>query len=83
MGLSQAGLAERIDTSTTFIGNIEIKKRFPSPKNLDRIAAALGVRPADLFSEEEAPEKLNQLAARQRHKARIEKAVLKAIDKTF
>jgi len=52
LGLSQAALAEKINSSTTFIGNIEIGKRFPSSKNLDLLVKALGVRPADLFAEE-------------------------------
>jgi len=35
LGISQAELAERMNCSLTLIGNIEIKKRFPSSKNLD------------------------------------------------
>jgi hypothetical protein len=38
------------------IPEIEIKKRFPSSKNLVRIAEALGVKPANLFAEEDEPE---------------------------
>jgi transcriptional regulator with XRE-family HTH domain len=83
LGLSQAALAERINCSTTLIGNIEIQKRFPSSKNLDRIAEALGVTPADLFAEGETPAAVSRFAARQQWKSRLEQAVLQAIDQAF
>jgi transcriptional regulator with XRE-family HTH domain len=47
--ISQTTLAARAGCSTTFIGNIEIKKCFPSPENIDRIARALDVKQSDLF----------------------------------
>ena len=50
LGLSQARLAEKVDTSTHYIGMIETKNNFPSPEMLERIAAALGVDTIDLFS---------------------------------
>jgi transcriptional regulator with XRE-family HTH domain len=83
LGLSQAALAERINSSTTLIGNIEIKKRFPSSKNLDRIALALGVKPADLFAEEDESEAHARFAARQERKTELEKTILEAIAKAF
>jgi transcriptional regulator with XRE-family HTH domain len=52
LGLSQARLAERVDTSTHYIGMIEIKKNFPSPEMLERIASSLGIDTLDLFSSE-------------------------------
>jgi len=51
-GFSQEILAEKALTSTTHIGMIEIGKKFPSPKMLERIAEALGVDTAELFSTE-------------------------------
>jgi transcriptional regulator with XRE-family HTH domain len=83
LGLSQAALAEKIDTSTTFIGNIEICKRFPSPKNLDLLAKALGVKPAALFADENEPEALIRYAARQKRKTQLEKDILEAISRAF
>jgi transcriptional regulator with XRE-family HTH domain len=83
LGLSQAALAEKINSSTTFIGNIEICKRFPSSKNLDLLVNALGVKPADLFAEEEEPEASVRYAAKQNRKAQLEKEVLEAISKAF
>ncbi|MDR0598810.1 MAG: helix-turn-helix domain-containing protein [Treponema sp.] len=50
LGLSQAKLAEKVDTSTHYIGMIETKNNFPSPEMLERIAAALGIDAIDLFS---------------------------------
>ena len=52
MGLSQAKLAEKVETSTHYIGMIETKNNFPSPEMLERIAAALGIDTIDLFSAE-------------------------------
>ena len=52
LGLSQAKLADKADTSTHYIGMIETKNNFPSPEMLERIAAALGIDTLDLFSAE-------------------------------
>jgi len=83
LGISQAGLAERINCSTTLIGNIEIKRRFPSPKNLDLIAKALGVKPADLFTEEDEPEQLSLLAVRQEQKEQLKREVIESIERVL
>ena len=59
MGLSQAKLAEKVDTSTHYIGMIETKNNFPSPEMLERIAAALGIDTTDLLStDKKLPETL-------------------------
>ena len=50
LGLTQAKLAERIDTSTHYIGMIETQNNFPSSEMLERIAAAFGIDTLDLFS---------------------------------
>jgi transcriptional regulator with XRE-family HTH domain len=52
LGFSQAKLAEKVDTSTHYIGMIETKNNFPSPEMLERIAAALGIDTVDLFAAE-------------------------------
>jgi transcriptional regulator with XRE-family HTH domain len=52
LGLSQAKLAEKVNTSTHYIGMIETKNNFPSPEMLERIAAALGIDALALFSGE-------------------------------
>jgi len=50
LGLTQAQLAEKVETSTHYIGMIETKNKFPSPEMLERIAEALGIDTIDLFS---------------------------------
>jgi transcriptional regulator with XRE-family HTH domain len=52
LGLSQAKLAEKVNTSTHYIGMIETKNKFPSPEMLERLAAALGIDTTELFSRE-------------------------------
>jgi transcriptional regulator with XRE-family HTH domain len=51
LDLSQAKLAEKVNTAPNYIALIEMGKRFPSPQMLDRIAAALEVDSPRLFSE--------------------------------
>jgi transcriptional regulator with XRE-family HTH domain len=48
-GLSQMKLAEMCDTATSYIGEIEIGKKFPSVKMIEKIAAALRIEPYNLF----------------------------------
>jgi len=50
LGFSQAKLAEKVSTSTHYIGQIEQKNKFPSPEMLERIAAALEIDSPKLFS---------------------------------
>jgi transcriptional regulator with XRE-family HTH domain len=50
LGLSQAKLAEIVDTSTHYIGMIETETKFPSPEMIERLAIALGIDPAELFA---------------------------------
>jgi len=45
-------LAEKVGTSTQYIGQIEQNKKFPSPEMLERIAEALEVDSPQLFSME-------------------------------
>ena len=50
LGLSQAKLAELVNTAANYIALIETGKRFPSPQMLERIADALRVDTTQLFS---------------------------------
>ncbi|MCL2880015.1 MAG: helix-turn-helix domain-containing protein, partial [Treponema sp.] len=50
LGYSQAKLAEVANIATSYIAMIELEKKFPSDEVLERIANALKVDPADLFS---------------------------------
>jgi transcriptional regulator with XRE-family HTH domain len=49
-GISQAKLAESINTATNYIAMIEIGKKFPSAGMLERIARALNVDTPELFT---------------------------------
>jgi transcriptional regulator with XRE-family HTH domain len=78
LGISQAALAERINTSTNYIAMIELERKTPSIPMLERIAEALQIDPAELFSQKKAP----SVSLRKLHKTvleDIEKAVSKVI----
>ena len=48
-GLSQMKLAEYCDTATSYIGDIEIGRRFPSIEMIERIAGVLRIEPYHFF----------------------------------
>jgi len=50
LGITQVQLAEKVKTSTHYIGQIELEKKFPTPEMLERIAAALEIDSPQLFS---------------------------------
>lgn len=72
LGISQATLAERINTSTHYIAMIELERKTPSLLMLERIALALQLDPPELFSMRSIPEKSLK---------NVQKAVLADIDK--
>ena len=53
--LTQEKLAEAIGMSTTYIGDMEARERFPSAETIDKIATALGVHPSTLFDDHGNP----------------------------
>lgn len=52
LGYSQKKLAELCEVTTSFIGEIEIGRKFPSAGTLQKIADSLGVKPYQLFLDE-------------------------------
>jgi transcriptional regulator with XRE-family HTH domain len=56
LDLPQMKLAESCGLSTSYIGEIELGKKFPSAQNIERLAAALGLHYYELFFEDEALE---------------------------
>jgi transcriptional regulator with XRE-family HTH domain len=50
LGITQAQLAERVNTSANYIALIETEKKFPTPEKLEKIADALEFDTPDLFS---------------------------------
>ena len=57
-GLSQAKLAEKANTSTYYIGMLEIKRKFPSPEMIERLALALGIDTTEFFLRESTPDEV-------------------------
>ena len=55
LGISQAVLAERINTSTHYIAMIELERKTPSLSMIERIAGALQIDPPELFSAKAVP----------------------------
>lgn len=53
LGWSQQKLAERCGISTSFVGEMEIGRKFPSPKNLQLLSDALGLKPYQLFFDQQ------------------------------
>ena len=83
LGLSQMDLSEKVGCSPTLIGKIEIMKRFPSADNLNLIAKALKIKPADLFSISDESETLKNTISHQERKDILKDKMLKAIDEVF
>ena len=90
--ISQMKLAEMLNTSTSYIGEIEINSRIPSMDMVERIANALDIEPFRLFvddkgrtnlSAEDANDYLEYLstAERQDLSLRIKNRVSNEIDK--
>ena len=48
-GISQMKLAEYCNTSPTYIGEIEVGKKFPSINMIEKIAAILKIKPYHFF----------------------------------
>ena len=53
MGISQMRLAELAELSTSYVGELEVGKKFPSAENLERLGEALGLQPYQLIYEPE------------------------------
>lgn len=51
--ITQEELAERCETDTSYIGQIETKKRFPSLSLVEKIAAALEIQAYQLYKPQE------------------------------
>lgn len=51
MGLSQEQLAEKIDKSTSFIGQVERGECFPKFETLQALVACLGIDANELFAD--------------------------------
>lgn len=57
-GLTQEKLAEAIGMSTSYIGDMEARERFPSAETIDKIANALNIPVSVLFNEKGSPDSI-------------------------
>jgi transcriptional regulator with XRE-family HTH domain len=82
--ISQLELAEQCDSSQTYIAEIEVGKKFPSPGMIERIASALDIESYYLFRNEpiRTPAKKMYLTPSQRREIteKIHTAVSKIIN---
>jgi transcriptional regulator with XRE-family HTH domain len=53
MGLSQAELAEKAELSPGYVAELELGRKYPSPEVLEKLSAALELRPYRLLMDEE------------------------------
>lgn len=79
--ISQMKLAELCETSTSYIGEIEIGKKFPSIEMIQKIAAALQIPPYQLFmTESDIVEIHIPLESRERLIERLQKSIADIIE---
>jgi transcriptional regulator with XRE-family HTH domain len=55
-GWSQSKLAEKVGTSTHYIGMLETRAKFPSSEMVHKLSFALGVDPTELFCKKISPQ---------------------------
>jgi transcriptional regulator with XRE-family HTH domain len=60
--VSQMDLAERCDTAASYIGEIEIGRKFPSVEMIEKIAGALNIEAYRFFVDEESQKTRNEAA---------------------
>ena len=82
LGITQPELAERAGMSTQYLAMIEIARKFPTADILERLSAALGINPHQLFSVAVSPERaMEQL--QQSILDNIDRAMEQALDKAI
>jgi transcriptional regulator with XRE-family HTH domain len=82
LGITQPELAERAGLSTHYLGMIEIARNFPTADVLERLAAALGINPNELFSVAVSPERALEQMQRS-ILTNIDRAMEQALDKAL
>ena len=82
LGITQAQLAEKVETSTHCIGQIELENKFPTPEMLERIALALEIDSPQLFSMNSFPAKAI-IQFQEGLLSDVEKAVISVINSPF
>jgi transcriptional regulator with XRE-family HTH domain len=84
-GISQEKLAEACDTSTSYIGLMEIYRNIPKLSTIEKIAKAMEVDPLMFFTRPGAPDKAleeESLLFRKKAEARqIKSKIMKSFEK--
>ena len=80
--LTQEQLAERVETSTNYIGTIETGRKFPSPQMIERIAEALHIESPQLFQADIDFNVQNQVNLEDLRKSLMEN-IKNAVDRTI
>lgn len=80
---SQMKLAELSNLSTSYIGDIEIGKKFPSANSLQRIADALGLKPYQLFFDKSGTQNMSKFNMLTKLKSDLIKKINTEIDTTI
>lgn len=80
-GLTQMQLAEQCSVSASYIGEIEIGRKFPSPRIFQTIADVLGVKPYRLIMDEAALNDFSENAVIDLYSNKIKKELINAVDK--
>ena len=83
LGLSQAKLAEMVDCSTSFIGEIEIGRKFPSAENLQKIADSLGLDIFQLFLTDKKKKDFDKQMVLGNVKKELQKKFTKDLEETI
>lgn len=73
-GISQEKLAEKCETTTSYIGLMEIYKNIPKLSTIERIAKALDVEPQLLFQKQILPDE------KQKEFESIKKEIIQTLD---
>ena len=82
LGITQPELAKRAGMSTQYLAMIETARKFPTADILERLAAALGINPNELFFVADSPERaMEQL--QQTIFNYIDQSVVYALNKTL
>jgi transcriptional regulator with XRE-family HTH domain len=81
-GLTQAELAERCGLSANFISNIESGKKYPSVTTMQGIADSLGVKPYQLFIDDDDAETLGYEEVLMRYSESLKEMVDSVIEES-
>jgi transcriptional regulator with XRE-family HTH domain len=63
-GISQMKLSEMCNTTSNYIGQIEMGRRIPSFEKIEKIAAAFGIAPYELFAHDIEVKKIKKQKAK-------------------